>query len=104
MKHVMFTGYTPLFQLIVLLMVLYTQQYQALFRNGECFLHIVSLLNGNLDAINGEKLVLNVLQTLTSLLSGNEASKVLSIFMFPSLAVPDLKRLLIVLACYWLLF
>lgn len=51
-------------------------QYQTLFRNGECFLHIVSLLNGNLDDVNGEKLVLNVLQTLTCLLSGNDASKV----------------------------
>lgn len=52
------------------------QQYRALFRDGECFLHIVSLLNGNLDATTGEKLVLNVLQTLTCLLSGDDASKV----------------------------
>ncbi|XP_073132382.1 BEACH domain-containing protein B isoform X2 [Henckelia pumila] len=50
--------------------------YQALFREGGCFLHIVSLLNGNLDGENGENLVLNVIQTLTSLLSKNEASKV----------------------------
>nr|XP_027094520.1 BEACH domain-containing protein B isoform X2 [Coffea arabica]XP_027094521.1 BEACH domain-containing protein B isoform X3 [Coffea arabica] len=50
-------------------------QYRALFRDGECFLHIVSLLNGNLDATTGEKLVLNVLQTLTCLLSGDDASK-----------------------------
>ncbi|KAL3514285.1 hypothetical protein ACH5RR_027002, partial [Cinchona calisaya] len=50
-------------------------QYQALFRDGECFLHIVSLLNGNLDAATGEKLVLNVLQTLTCLLAGDDASK-----------------------------
>ncbi|XP_023910441.2 BEACH domain-containing protein B isoform X2 [Quercus suber] len=49
--------------------------YQALFRDGECFLHIVSLLNGNLDEANSEKLVLNVLQTLTCLLAGNDASK-----------------------------
>ncbi|KAM3682516.1 hypothetical protein ACJW31_12G078200 [Castanea mollissima] len=49
--------------------------YQALFRDGECFLHIVSLLNGNLDEANGEKLVLNVLQTLTCLLASNDASK-----------------------------
>ncbi|GLU16070.1 hypothetical protein SLE2022_325200 [Rubroshorea leprosula] len=49
--------------------------YQALFRDGECFLHVVSLLNGNLDESNGEKLVLNVLQTLTCLLAGNDASK-----------------------------
>ncbi|KAK4434240.1 BEACH domain-containing protein B [Sesamum alatum] len=49
--------------------------YQALFREGECFLHVLSLLNGNLDAENGEKLVLNVIQTLTFLLSQNDASK-----------------------------
>lgn len=49
--------------------------YQALFRNGECFLHIVSLLNGNLDKENGERLVLNVLQTLTCLLASNDESK-----------------------------
>ncbi|MED6165352.1 hypothetical protein PIB30_098747, partial [Stylosanthes scabra] len=49
--------------------------YQALFRDGECFLHVVSLLNGNLDEPNMEKLVLNVLQTLTCLLASNDASK-----------------------------
>ncbi|KAG9440194.1 hypothetical protein H6P81_020359 [Aristolochia fimbriata] len=49
--------------------------YQDLFRDGECFLHIVSLLNGTLDKENGEILVLNVLQTLTCLLNGNNASK-----------------------------
>lgn len=56
--------------------ILLYQHYQALFREGECFLHVVSLLNGNLDAENGEKLVLNVIQTLTSLLSQNDDSKV----------------------------
>ncbi|XP_077215298.1 binding protein isoform X2 [Tasmannia lanceolata] len=50
--------------------------YQDLFRDGECFLHIVSLLNGTLDGRTGEQLVLNVLQTLTYLLTGNDASKV----------------------------
>ncbi|KAK6245788.1 hypothetical protein SCA6_008878 [Theobroma cacao] len=50
--------------------------YQALFRDGECFLHVVSLLNGNLDEANGERLVLIVLQTLTCLLASNDASKV----------------------------
>ncbi|KAF9610456.1 hypothetical protein IFM89_022420 [Coptis chinensis] len=49
--------------------------YQGLFRDGECFLHIVSLLNGNLDDSSGELLVLNVLQTLTSLLCRNDVSK-----------------------------
>lgn len=55
------------------------QYYQKLFREGECFLHVVSLLNGNLDAENGEKLALNVIQTLTSLLSQNDDSKVPSL-------------------------
>lgn len=50
--------------------------FQALFRDGECFLHVVSLLNRNLAELNGEKLVLNVLETLICLLSGNDASKV----------------------------
>ncbi|KAF2585293.1 hypothetical protein F2Q70_00036270 [Brassica cretica] len=59
-----------------------SRYYQALFRDGECFLHIVSLLNGNFDEANGEKLVLNVLQTLTSLLANNDASK----FAFKALA------------------
>lgn len=49
--------------------------YQTLFRDGECFLHVVSLLNSNLDEANGEKLVLNVLQTLTCLLASNDISK-----------------------------
>ncbi|KAI4337584.1 hypothetical protein L6164_015981 [Bauhinia variegata] len=49
--------------------------YQVLFRDGECFLHIVSLLNSNLDEADGEKLVLNVLQTVTCLLANNDASK-----------------------------
>lgn len=49
--------------------------YQTLFRNGECFLHIVSLLNGTFDEAVGEQLVLNVLQTLTVLLAGNDESK-----------------------------
>ncbi|XP_031393123.1 BEACH domain-containing protein B isoform X2 [Punica granatum] len=49
--------------------------FQDLFRDGECFLHVVSLLNGNLDTMMGEELVLNVLQTLTCLLANNDASK-----------------------------
>lgn len=58
------------------------QYYQALFRDGECFLHVVSLLNSDLDETNGEKLVLNVLQTLTYLLASNDTSKVLSSLLF----------------------
>lgn len=57
----------------------FLQYFQILFREGECFLHVVSLLNGNLDAENGEKLALNVVQTLTSLLSQNDDSKVPSL-------------------------
>ncbi|KAK4483931.1 hypothetical protein RD792_011140 [Penstemon davidsonii] len=57
------------------LLITNQKYYQALFREGECFLHVVSLLNGNLDAETGEKLVLNVIQTLTCLLSQNDASK-----------------------------
>jgi len=62
--------------------LLWIQYYQALFRDGEGFLHVVSLLNGNLDEVNGEKLVLNVLQTLTCLLASNDSSKVSSAFPF----------------------
>ncbi|XP_047328635.1 BEACH domain-containing protein B isoform X2 [Impatiens glandulifera] len=49
--------------------------YQALFRDGQCFLHVVSLLNGSLDEANGQMLLWNVLQTLTCLLQGNDDSK-----------------------------
>ncbi|KAL6995197.1 hypothetical protein U1Q18_005332 [Sarracenia purpurea var. burkii] len=57
--------------------MLFTDQvyYQDLFRDGECFLHVVSLLNGTLDEENGVKLVLNVLKTLTCLLASNDISK-----------------------------
>lgn len=53
------------------------QYYQTLFHSGECFLHILSLLNGSLDESIGEQLVLNILQTLTLLLMGNDNLKVL---------------------------
>jgi hypothetical protein len=56
------------------------QYYQNLFRNGECFLHIVSLLNGTFDEAVGEQLVLNVLRTLTALLAENDESKVTKYF------------------------
>lgn len=56
--------------------IIFWQYYQNLFRNGECFLHIVSLLNGTFDEAVGEQLVLNVLQTLTTLLAENDESKV----------------------------
>lgn len=45
-------------------------------------MHIVSLLNGNVDKEIGEKLALNVLQTLTCLLAKNEVSKVLLKFVY----------------------
>ncbi|CAN4092325.1 unnamed protein product [Withania somnifera] len=57
------------------LLLIDIEYYQTLFRDGECFIHVVSLLNGNLDVPKGEDLVLNVLQTLTCLLSGNDMSK-----------------------------
>ena len=44
-------------------------------------MHIVSLLNDSINEENGEQLVLNVLETLTSLLSGNVVSKVSIIFV-----------------------
>ncbi|KAJ7958905.1 BEACH domain-containing protein [Quillaja saponaria] len=57
-------------------MLLFNREYyQNLFRDGECFLHVVSLLNNNLDEAKEEKLVLNVVQTLIYLLAGNETSK-----------------------------
>ncbi|KAI5384065.1 hypothetical protein KIW84_071177 [Lathyrus oleraceus] len=46
-----------------------------MFRDGECFLHVVSLLNSDLDKENGERLVLNLLQTLIRLLANNDTSK-----------------------------
>lgn len=67
---------------INVLHIMFLQHYQALFRDGECFLHVVSLLNGNLDEANGERLVLIVLQTLTCLLASNDASKVICIPSF----------------------
>ncbi len=48
---------------------MFSQHYQALFYNGECFLNVVSLLNGVLPTLSDEKFVLSVLQTLTSLLA-----------------------------------
>lgn len=52
------------------------QYYQALFRDGECFVHIVTLLNEERPTEVGSQLSLDVLLTLTRLLQGNEASKV----------------------------
>lgn len=54
-----------------------SQYYQALFRDGECFVHIVTLLNEDRTKEIGSQLSLDVLLTLTRLLQGNEASKVL---------------------------
>ncbi|KAH7652235.1 Concanavalin A-like lectins/glucanases protein [Dioscorea alata] len=50
--------------------------YQKLFCDGECFLHIISLLNGTIDDQNGELLLLNVLGVMALLLAGNNESKV----------------------------
>uniref|UniRef100_A0A7N0VH18 BEACH domain-containing protein B n=1 Tax=Kalanchoe fedtschenkoi TaxID=63787 RepID=A0A7N0VH18_KALFE len=57
------------------MLLLDQKYYQDLFRDAECFLHIVSLLNGSLDESNAEKLVLNVLQTITCLLANNDSCK-----------------------------
>ncbi|KAJ4757798.1 BEACH domain-containing protein B [Rhynchospora pubera] len=74
--------------------------YQDLFCRGECFLHVVSLLNGSVDEKNGEQLVLNILQTLTLLLTGNDDSKV----AFRSLVGPGYQTLqsLLMDFCKWL--
>uniref|UniRef100_A0A0D9VCI8 BEACH domain-containing protein B n=1 Tax=Leersia perrieri TaxID=77586 RepID=A0A0D9VCI8_9ORYZ len=74
--------------------------YQNLFRNGECFLHIVSLLNGTFDEAIGEQLVLNVLQTLTVLLSENDVSKA-SFKMLVGVGYQTLQSLLLDF-CKWL--
>jgi hypothetical protein len=47
------------------------------FRDQGCFLHIISLLNGTFNEVTAERLVLNVLETLTLLLKGNDTSKVI---------------------------
>uniref|UniRef100_M8C0E6 BEACH domain-containing protein lvsC n=1 Tax=Aegilops tauschii TaxID=37682 RepID=M8C0E6_AEGTA len=74
--------------------------YQNLFRNGECFLHIVSLLNGTFDEAVGEQLVLNVLQTLTSLLAENDESKA-AFRMLVGVGYQTLQSLLLDF-CKWL--
>lgn len=68
------------------------QYYQNLFNSGECFLHILSLLNGSLDESIGEQLLLNVLQTLTLLLMGNDDLKVL-LFPSPSVSLTEYNHL-----------
>ncbi|XP_078166919.1 binding protein isoform X2 [Carex rostrata] len=74
--------------------------YQDLFCKGECFLHVVSLLNGSVDETIGEQLVFNILQTLTLLLTGNDDSKV----AFRSLVGPGYQTLqsLLMDFCKWL--
>lgn len=61
--------------------MVFVQYYQDLFCKGECFLHVVSLLNGSVDETIGEQLVLNILQTLTLLLTGNDDSKAFSFLL-----------------------
>ncbi|CAN6454099.1 unnamed protein product [Victoria cruziana] len=73
--------------------------YQTLFCNGECFLHIVSLLNDNLEEETGERLVLNVFRTLTCLLTGNDASKA-SFRALVGVGYQTLQRLLLDF-CQW---
>jgi hypothetical protein len=64
------------FQFHLFFTIIFLQYYQNLFRDGECFLHVVSLLNGTFNEAVGEHLVLNILQTLTALLAENDESKV----------------------------
>jgi hypothetical protein len=54
----------------------FVQYYQDLFRDGECFLHIVTLLSKDLTREAGSQLCLDVIVTLIVLLKGNTASKV----------------------------
>ncbi|GBG71675.1 hypothetical protein CBR_g9089 [Chara braunii] len=49
--------------------------YQGLFAEGECFVQIVSVLNSEHSFEAGSKLTLNVIKTLTKLLSGNDTTK-----------------------------
>lgn len=63
--------------------------YQGLFRDGECFVHIVSLLNEDHSREAGVQLSLEVINTLTHLLQGNEASKA----SFCCLVCPGYKTL-----------
>ncbi|KAJ7525246.1 hypothetical protein O6H91_17G043300 [Diphasiastrum complanatum] len=63
--------------------------YQALFQEGECFVHIVSLLNKVHSEEVGADLSLEVLLTLRHLLSGNEISKL----AFRELVGPDYRTL-----------
>ncbi|XP_024540202.1 BEACH domain-containing protein B isoform X1 [Selaginella moellendorffii] len=63
--------------------------YQALFREVECFVHIVSLLNEAYPEEHGKRLCLEVIATLIHLLKGNEASKL----AFRSLVGPGYKML-----------
>ncbi|KAL5212760.1 hypothetical protein ABZP36_023607 [Zizania latifolia] len=76
------------------------EYYQNLFHNGECFLHIVSLLNGTFDEAIGEQLVLNVLQTLTVLLAENDQSKA-AFRMLVGVGYQTLQSLLLDF-CKWL--
>ena len=61
----------------------FCQCYQKLFCDGECFLHIISLLNGTIDDRNGELLLLSVLGVMALLLAGNNESKVFYLIFRP---------------------
>ncbi|KAL6888469.1 hypothetical protein ACP4OV_009495 [Aristida adscensionis] len=74
--------------------------YQNMFRSGECFLHIVSLLHGTFDEAVGEQLVLNVLQTLTALLAENDLSKKAAFRMLVGAGYQTLQSLLLDF-CKW---
>lgn len=48
----------------------------AVCRKAECFVQLVNLLNVDCESDVGSQLCFKVLQTLTALLSGNEASRI----------------------------
>eukprot|EP00898_Chlorokybus_atmophyticus_P002244 jgi/Chlat1/301/Chrsp1S08783 len=49
--------------------------YQNLFRQAECFVHIVNLLNEEYTEADASRLSIEVLATLTQLVAGNDLSK-----------------------------
>lgn len=52
------------------------QKCQALFLEAECFVHILSLLNGEYEECDAHQLCLDVVVTLNRLLAFNEPAKV----------------------------
>ena len=51
-------------------------RFQALFIDAQCFVHLLSLLNGDYSLEDGVSLSLQVVTTLIALLAGNNGAKV----------------------------